>query len=140
MARSDVALLLGAAASRGHESLQQQHQYAKHLSDGAALAYAMREPSSRRRTRKFYDEDSDTAEDSVVLSALRRDQPLRKRARAESWAAKHGWIGEYCPDERAELIERFLAKRQRRIWSKKVRYDCRKDLAVGACAVRGGAR
>ena len=35
------------------------------------------------------------------------------------------------------MIRRFISKRKRRVWSKKVRYDVRKDLAVSRARVKG---
>jgi CCT motif len=50
---------------------------------------------------------------------------------------KNGRIGIYTPAERAAIIERFLQKRSRRVWNKKIRYDCRKDLADRRLRVKG---
>ena len=36
------------------------------------------------------------------------------------------FIGAYSPDERKKRIQKFLDKRKRRIWTKKVKYDVRK--------------
>ena len=38
-------------------------------------------------------------------------------------------VGAYTLEERAALVARFHAKRGRRIWRKKIKYDCRKKLA-----------
>lgn len=42
---------------------------------------------------------------------------------------KNGRIGIYTREERDAIIARFLEKRQRRVWHKKIRYNCRKNLA-----------
>merc|ERR1712194_996536 len=42
---------------------------------------------------------------------------------------KNGRIGIYTPAERAAIIARFQSKRTRRVWNKKIRYNCRKNLA-----------
>lgn len=42
---------------------------------------------------------------------------------------KNGRIGIYTPAERAAIIQKFNAKRARRVWNKKIRYNCRKNLA-----------
>ena len=42
---------------------------------------------------------------------------------------KHGRIGIYSRDERDVIIQRFKEKRRRRVWNKKIRYHCRKNLA-----------
>jgi hypothetical protein len=40
-----------------------------------------------------------------------------------------GFIGSYSPDQRKVRIERFLEKRGRRVWTRKVKYDVRKNFA-----------
>jgi CCT motif len=50
---------------------------------------------------------------------------------------KDGRIGIYTPTERAAIIERFMLKRSRRVWNKKIRYDCRKNLADRRLRVKG---
>jgi hypothetical protein len=58
------------------------------------------------------------------------------RPRANSFASdmlaithEIGFIGIYSPEERKKRILRFLEKRKRRIWTKKVKYDVRKVRA-----------
>ena len=48
-----------------------------------------------------------------------------------------GKIGIYSKEERKEIIERFRAKKQRRIWRKTIKYDCRKRLADTRPRVKG---
>ena len=48
---------------------------------------------------------------------------------------KHGRIG--MREERAAIIHRFLQKRARRVWAKKVRYAYRKYLADKRIRVKG---
>jgi hypothetical protein len=50
---------------------------------------------------------------------------------------KNGRIGIYTPDERAAIIARFQSKRTRRVWNKKIRYNCRKNLADRRLRVKG---
>lgn len=50
---------------------------------------------------------------------------------------KNGRIGIYTPAERAAIISRFLDKRTRRVWNKKIRYNCRKSLADRRMRVKG---
>lgn len=50
---------------------------------------------------------------------------------------KHGRIGIYTPAERAAIISRFHSKRSRRVWNKKIRYNCRKSLADRRMRVKG---
>jgi len=50
---------------------------------------------------------------------------------------KDGRIGIYTPAERAAIISKFNIKRSRRIWNKKIRYSCRKNLADRRMRVKG---
>ena len=50
---------------------------------------------------------------------------------------KNGRIGIYTPDERKEIINRFREKKKRRVWSKKIRYNCRKSLADRRIRIKG---
>lgn len=50
---------------------------------------------------------------------------------------KNGRIGIYTPAERAAIIKRFQSKRTRRVWNKKIRYNCRKSLADRRMRVKG---
>lgn len=49
----------------------------------------------------------------------------------------NGRIGIYTKEEREVLIRRFRDKKKRRIWKKKIRYECRKDLADRRTRVKG---
>ena len=50
---------------------------------------------------------------------------------------KDGRIGIYTAKERSAILERFRDKRQRRVWVKKIRYGCRKNLADRRIRVKG---
>lgn len=50
---------------------------------------------------------------------------------------KNGRIGIYTPEERAAILAKFHRKRSRRIWNKKIRYNCRKNLADQRLRVKG---
>jgi len=50
---------------------------------------------------------------------------------------KNGRIGIYTPAERAVILAKFNAKRSRRVWNKKIRYNCRKNLADRRMRVKG---
>mmetsp|Transcript_12733 Transcript_12733/g.19094 ORF Transcript_12733/g.19094 Transcript_12733/m.19094 type:complete len:388 (+) Transcript_12733:1014-2177(+) len=47
------------------------------------------------------------------------------------------WVGAYSPDSRKLRIERFLSKRDHRVWVKKVKYDVRKNFADSRLRVKG---
>jgi hypothetical protein len=50
---------------------------------------------------------------------------------------QNGRIGIYTPQERAAIIARYHAKRAHRNWNKKIRYNCRKNLADRRLRVKG---
>mmetsp|Transcript_3998 Transcript_3998/g.5215 ORF Transcript_3998/g.5215 Transcript_3998/m.5215 type:complete len:666 (-) Transcript_3998:98-2095(-) len=47
------------------------------------------------------------------------------------------WVGAYSPESRKIRIDRFLAKRDHRVWIKKVKYDVRKNFADSRLRVKG---
>lgn len=50
---------------------------------------------------------------------------------------KNGYIGIYDPQQRAAILSRFHKKRLSRKYRKRIRYDCRKDLADKRIRVKG---
>jgi len=48
-----------------------------------------------------------------------------------------GYIGAYSPEARKLRIQRFNEKRHRRVWTKKVKYDVRKNFADSRLRVKG---
>mmetsp|Transcript_5141 Transcript_5141/g.10373 ORF Transcript_5141/g.10373 Transcript_5141/m.10373 type:complete len:282 (+) Transcript_5141:1014-1859(+) len=50
---------------------------------------------------------------------------------------KGGRVGIYTPAERTAIIAKFRSKRSRRVWNKKIRYNCRKNLADRRLRVKG---
>ena len=50
---------------------------------------------------------------------------------------KDGRVGIYTRDQRRAILEKFAGKRRRRVWTKKVRYGCRKNLAHQRVRVKG---
>jgi hypothetical protein len=50
---------------------------------------------------------------------------------------KHGRVGIYTREERIAIVSRFHEKRKRRVWRKKIRYFCRKNLADRRVRVKG---
>ena len=47
------------------------------------------------------------------------------------------YIGAYSPEARKARIDRFLDKRKHRVWTKKVKYDVRKNFADSRLRVKG---
>ncbi|CAI5725424.1 unnamed protein product [Peronospora destructor] len=50
---------------------------------------------------------------------------------------KQNFVGAYSPDSRQKRIEKFLDKRQKRVWRKEVKYDVRKNFADSRLRVKG---
>jgi len=50
---------------------------------------------------------------------------------------QNGYIGAYSPEQRKVRIQRFNEKRHRRVWTKKVKYDVRKNFADSRLRVKG---
>lgn len=48
-----------------------------------------------------------------------------------------GWVGAYSPESRKIRIERFMEKRNHRVWTKSVKYDVRKNFADSRLRVKG---
>ncbi|CAM9650043.1 unnamed protein product [Pylaiella littoralis] len=47
------------------------------------------------------------------------------------------FVGAYSPEARRQRIERFLEKREKRVWTKMVKYDVRKNFADTRMRVKG---
>lgn len=78
------------------------------------------EARAHRRRAGGVDTEALTAELGLVDS--------RRRCARRNKGAVHR-VGAYTLEERAALVAKFHAKRGRRIWRKKIKYDCRKKLA-----------
>ena len=48
-----------------------------------------------------------------------------------------GWVGAYSPTSRRLRVSRFIEKRSQRTWTKKVKYDVRKNVADSRLRVKG---
>lgn len=47
------------------------------------------------------------------------------------------FIGIYSPEARKKRVQRFFEKRKQRVWTKKVKYDVRKNFADSRLRVKG---
>ena len=65
------------------------------------------------------------------------DPNITMEAEYEPPERPEGWIGAYSPESRKLRIERFLEKRNHRVWTKKVKYDVRKNFADSRMRVKG---
>jgi len=86
-----------------------------------------------RRARSRLLEDL-ACETNVQKAVLPLPHALEKY---KSLYNKNGRIGIYTPLERAAIIAKFNSKRGRRVWNKKIRYNCRKNLADRRMRVKG---
>ncbi|KAF0691796.1 Aste57867_17067 [Aphanomyces stellatus] len=50
---------------------------------------------------------------------------------------KKAFVGAYSPESRRKRVEKFLDKRQKRVWRKEVKYDVRKNFADSRLRVKG---
>jgi hypothetical protein len=48
-----------------------------------------------------------------------------------------GYIGAYNPEQRKLRIEKFFGKRNSRVWTKKIKYDVRKNFADSRIRKKG---
>lgn len=58
-------------------------------------------------------------------------------ANKDKTGQKQNFVGAYSPDSRRKRIEKFLDKRQKRVWRKEVKYDVRKNFADSRLRVKG---
>jgi hypothetical protein len=100
---------------------------------------------SARRKKADMDDDGDNDEPKVVVSGTGRPRSLSDPNLTIGLDAnglmqiEHppDWVGAYSPQSRKIRIERFLAKRNHRVWVKKVKYDVRKNFADSRLRVKG---
>jgi len=86
----------------------------------------------RRARNKLFDDLS--AEQGLEKGVMPLPHSLDKYQEVYN---KNGRIGIYTPLERAAIIAKFNSKRTRRVWNKKIRYSCRKNLADRRMRVKG---
>jgi hypothetical protein len=97
---------------------------------------AMSEPWTAR-DRNWSESQSATtesAQDDMATNSASIPQMLDKYSYVYN---KNGRIGIYSREERNAIIARFRDKRRRRVWKKKIRYHCRKNLADRRIRVKG---
>ena len=90
------------------------------------------------------DRRNDVEEDASMVSESSASAPSpssknysKKQDIVTSTEKKEGWVGAYSPESRKLRIERFLRSRQKRVWTKKVKYDVRKNFADSRLRVKG---
>ncbi|KAJ8600300.1 hypothetical protein CTAYLR_000714 [Chrysophaeum taylorii] len=75
---------------------------------------------------------------SELLSSLSSGRfPLRRRYLEDYDRRDKRYVGAYSPESRRRRIELFNEKRKRRVWTRKVKYDVRKNFADTRMRVKG---
>jgi len=79
---------------------------------------------------------------TLATKSSQRSKPVGSSSMASTSVAldlvnKDGRIGIYLPEARRARIARFHAKRAKRIWRKRIKYDCRKKLADSRPRIKG---
>lgn len=105
---------------------------------------------TEKKTKKIQkpkpkEEDPDEVEERVIESGTGRprsmsDPNLKSNIDSNGLLEVErpdGWVGAYSPDSRKMRIERFLEKRNHRVWTKSVKYDVRKNFADSRLRVKG---
>jgi hypothetical protein len=91
------------------------------------------------------DEPMEVEEEKVVQSGTGRPRSMNDPSLKTSIGSDgllhverpEGWVGAYSPESRKIRIERFLEKRNLRVWTKSVKYDVRKNFADSRLRVKG---
>jgi hypothetical protein len=73
---------------------------------------------------------------TAILANIGTIESIEERTAAKR---KQGinMVGAYSPDSRRLRVQRFVDKRDRRVWKKKVKYDVRKNFADSRLRVKG---
>ena len=69
-------------------------------------------------------------------SASYQPQYQHNSTTQNSSESRKGYIGTYSPEARKDRINRFIEKRKNRVWTKKVKYDVRKNFADSRIRVK----
>jgi len=99
--------------------------------------------ASRTKTSKIKSEPSvqmetNTAEKVIVKEEVQPKPPTYTYNAADNISSNPtGFVGGYSPDARRRRIEKFMQKRQNRVWQKRVKYDVRKNFADSRLRVKG---
>jgi hypothetical protein len=95
-------------------------------------------PASQSATnRPPVSHPSPSSSASTAPSSSRAPAPANTVSFSMELLNRDGRIGIYLPEARRARIARFLAKRQRRVWRKRIKYDCRKKLADSRPRIKG---
>ena len=123
----------GAGGGRVKTKKQQDKEKKKEMKKSAG-AKKSQSSSPKKLGKKKQSSSEDAAHgrpQSMCSPNISMDEEYEAPQRPE------GWVGAYSPDARKVRIDRFLVKRQARVWTKKVKYDVRKNFADSRMRVKG---
>jgi hypothetical protein len=129
----------GIAASLEAEQKKREKQERKELKKKERLERKERKEQEKRQAAAVEEEDQPYVPGSGRPRSL-SDPNLRARLDDDGLVhvdRPEGWVGAYSPDSRKVRIERFLEKRNHRVWTKTVKYDVRKNFADSRLRVKG---
>ena len=69
-----------------------------------------------------------------AAAAVKTDIPKKLDT---SVRGKEGYIGVYSPESRKARLAKFMEKRKKRVWTKRVKYDVRKNFADSRMRYKG---
>jgi len=100
---------------------------------------------SSKKDEKNKSKDSQGSEPRPIVHGLGRPRSMSDPNLVTSTDADgllhvdrpEGWVGAYSPESRKMRIDRFMKKRNHRVWTKKVKYDVRKNFADSRLRVKG---
>ena len=105
--------------------------------------YGLREEAARKKVARGQKwmrvADHITTRTAVQIRSHAQDY-FKKIGASKSEAVLNGgpgWIGAYSPEARKRRVARFHGKRARRVWTKRVKYDVRKNFAETRLRVKG---
>mmetsp|Transcript_9429 Transcript_9429/g.16512 ORF Transcript_9429/g.16512 Transcript_9429/m.16512 type:complete len:253 (+) Transcript_9429:374-1132(+) len=102
---------------------------------GAQKARVLVVPSKKIKTRST--SGGNLMRASKISEGLPMTFPSTLPQKFRTIYYRDGRIGIYSKAERMALIHKFKRKRSRRVWTKKVRYSCRKNLAQQRIRIKG---
>lgn len=124
---------------------QREKQERKERDAREKKAGRKRKGESPKKKKPEVEEEAENDEPKVIVSGTGRPRSLSdpnlsiKLDENGLMQIDHppDWVGAYSPESRKIRIERFLAKRNHRVWVKKVKYDVRKNFADSRLRVKG---
>ncbi len=124
---------------------QREKQEKKEREAREKKAGRKRKCESPKRKKAEVEEEAENDEPKVIVSGTGRPRSLSDPNLTIKLDANGlmqidhppDWVGAYSPESRKIRIERFLAKRNHRVWVKKVKYDVRKNFADSRLRVKG---